>query len=105
AGSSSPCHSCRWCEIGANPERKRGGQPTPSLALGVRRETGRIDLSFGRVVGFRPARTEARMVILDELTDGPGFCLEELTPTELEHVRGLIAAPYLERLGRLPPAL
>src|SRR5262245_497302 len=45
------------------------------------------------------------MVILDELTDGPGFCLERLAPAELEHVRGLIAAQYLERLGQLQPEL
>src|SRR4051794_19999445 len=43
------------------------------------------------------------MVILDELTDGPGFCVEALTPPELEHVRRLIDAQYLERIGQLQP--
>jgi hypothetical protein len=45
------------------------------------------------------------MVILDELTDGPGFCLEALAPLELDHVRRLIEAQYLERLGQLQPQL
>lgn len=41
------------------------------------------------------------MVIFDEINDGPGFCLEALAPAELEFVRGLILAQYLERLGQL----
>ena len=45
------------------------------------------------------------MVILDELTDGPGFCLERLYPGELDHVRDLVAAQYLDRLAQLQPAL
>jgi hypothetical protein len=45
------------------------------------------------------------MVILDELTDGPGFCLERLYPGELEYVRDLIAAQYLDRLVQLQPDL
>ena len=53
----------------------------------------------------RGRRTEARMAILDEITDGPGFCFEELAPAELEFVRGLITAQYLDRLGRLQPEL
>jgi hypothetical protein len=45
------------------------------------------------------------MVILDEINDGPGFCLGELAPAELEFVRGLITAQYLGRLGELQPDL
>jgi Phytanoyl-CoA dioxygenase (PhyH) len=45
------------------------------------------------------------MLILDELTDGPGFCLDELAPTELECIRSLIAAQYLARIGQLQPSL
>lgn len=45
------------------------------------------------------------MVIFDEINDGPGFCLEELAPGELECVRGLITAQYLDRLGQLQPNL
>src|SRR5262245_19002675 len=45
------------------------------------------------------------MVILDELTDGPGYCLEALTPAELELVRWLITAQYFERLHSLQPEL
>ena len=45
------------------------------------------------------------MVILDEITDGPGFCLETLRPDELEHVRSLITAQYLGRLGELQPEI
>jgi len=45
------------------------------------------------------------MVILHEIMDGPGFCLEALAPAELELVRGLIAAQYLDRLGQLQPEL
>lgn len=41
------------------------------------------------------------MVIFDEINDGPGFCLEELAPTELDFVRGLITAQYLDRIGTL----
>jgi len=43
------------------------------------------------------------MRILDELTDGPGFCLEQFAPAELDFVRGLIEAQYLGRLGTLQP--
>jgi hypothetical protein len=45
------------------------------------------------------------MVILDELIDGPGYCVEALAPAELDCIRGLITAQYLERLGQLQPAL
>ncbi len=45
------------------------------------------------------------MVILDELIDGPGFCTESLAPPELEFVRELIEAQYLERLSALQPEL
>jgi hypothetical protein len=45
------------------------------------------------------------MVYLDELTDGPGFCLEQLTSAELEFVRERIAEQYLQRLATLQPAL
>jgi hypothetical protein len=45
------------------------------------------------------------MVVLDEITDGPGFCLEELAPAELEWVRARIAEQYLDRLARLQPDL
>jgi hypothetical protein len=45
------------------------------------------------------------MVIFDEINDGHGFCLEELTPNELEYVRELITNQYLDRLGQLQPEL
>ena len=45
------------------------------------------------------------MVILHEINDGPGFCLEELAPSELEFVRGLISDQYLQRIGQLQPDL
>lgn len=45
------------------------------------------------------------MVILDELIDGPGFCLEALAPAELERIRGLISAQYLEHLAHIQPGL
>jgi hypothetical protein len=45
------------------------------------------------------------MVILDELIDGPGFCFDVLAQAELDYIRGLITAQYLERLGQLQPAL
>lgn len=45
------------------------------------------------------------MVVLDEITDGPGFCLEELTRVELEWVRARITEQYLDRLARLQPDL
>ena len=45
------------------------------------------------------------MVFLDELTDGPGFCFEQLAEAELEFIRGLISAQYLARLGQLQPDL
>ncbi len=41
------------------------------------------------------------MVILDEINEGPGFCLEGLAPNELEFVRGLIFDQYLSRIGQL----
>lgn len=45
------------------------------------------------------------MSILRALYDGPGYHLDELTPEELEFVRGLITAQYLERLAALQPDL
>jgi hypothetical protein len=45
------------------------------------------------------------MVILHELTDGPGYCLDELTPAELVFVRGRITDQYLGRLAELQPGL
>jgi hypothetical protein len=45
------------------------------------------------------------MAILQEINDGPGFCLEELAPSELEFVRKIITDQYLERLGELQPDL
>ena len=45
------------------------------------------------------------MTILHEINDGPGFCLEELAPAELELVRGIITEQYLERIGELQPEL
>jgi hypothetical protein len=45
------------------------------------------------------------MGIFDELNDGPGFCLGQLTADELAHIRGLIFAQYLDRLGQLQPDL
>ncbi|MFO0823448.1 MAG: phytanoyl-CoA dioxygenase family protein [Gemmataceae bacterium] len=45
------------------------------------------------------------MLILDEINDGPGFCLEALTTQELEFIRGRITAQYLDRLGQLQPDL
>jgi hypothetical protein len=45
------------------------------------------------------------MDILNGLTDGPGFCLEGLRPDELDHIRMLITAQYLDRLGELQPDL
>lgn len=45
------------------------------------------------------------MPILHELTDGPGYTREALTPAELDHVRRLITAQYLDRLAVLQPDL
>lgn len=45
------------------------------------------------------------MSIHDELTRGPGYTVEELTPAELEEVRWLITAQYLDRLRTLQPDL
>jgi hypothetical protein len=45
------------------------------------------------------------MVTLDEITTGRGFCLEQLAPRELERVRELIAAQYLDRIEQLQPDL
>jgi hypothetical protein len=45
------------------------------------------------------------MVILHELTDGPGYALDELTAGELEFVRGRITTQYLGRLAELQPGL
>ncbi len=45
------------------------------------------------------------MVIFEEINDGPGFCLEELLPSELEFIRSLITTQYLDRIATLQPAL
>jgi phytanoyl-CoA dioxygenase PhyH len=45
------------------------------------------------------------MVMLDEIVDGPGFCLEQLSPPELERIRGLITDQFLDRLAQLQPTL
>ena len=45
------------------------------------------------------------MAILHQLYDGPGYTLESLAPAELDHVRGLITAQYLQRIGELQPDL
>jgi len=45
------------------------------------------------------------MVILDRIMNSPGYCLDELTPLELEQIRGLITDQYLDRLGQLQPDL
>ena len=45
------------------------------------------------------------MVSLQDIMDGVGFCVESLTTAELEYVRGLITAQYLDRLGQLQPAI
>jgi hypothetical protein len=45
------------------------------------------------------------MVFLDAIMEAPGYCLEELAPAELELIRGLITAQYLDRLGQLQPDL
>jgi hypothetical protein len=45
------------------------------------------------------------MEILHEIDDGPGYCLEELTASELEFIRGAITDQYLERIGILQPDL
>lgn len=41
------------------------------------------------------------MLILQEINGGPGFCLDELAPSELEFVRGAITEQYLERIREL----
>jgi hypothetical protein len=45
------------------------------------------------------------MLILSEINDGPGFCLDELAPSELELVRGAITEQYSERIRKLQPDL
>jgi hypothetical protein len=45
------------------------------------------------------------MVLLEEIVDGAGFLLEELAPAELDNVRGLITAQYLNRLEQLQPSI
>jgi hypothetical protein len=45
------------------------------------------------------------MVILHDLTDGPGYCLDRLTAGELEFVRTRVTAQYLGRLAQLQPEL
>src|SRR5262245_31665845 len=45
------------------------------------------------------------MVILHELTAGPGYCLDRLTAGELEFVRTRVTAQYLDRLAELQPEL
>ena len=45
------------------------------------------------------------MAILHDLYDGPGYTREALAPAELGHVRALITAQYLARIGALQPDL
>ncbi len=45
------------------------------------------------------------MAIFTEITQGPGFHLDSLTPCELEQIRTWIAAQYEERLQQLQPDL
>src|SRR5437762_2752265 len=46
------------------------------------------------------------MPLLDELTDGPGYCLGyRLTAEELASVRRMITDHYLERIAVLAPEL
>jgi hypothetical protein len=45
------------------------------------------------------------MLILDAITGPLGFCIEHLSIMELQRVRGLIAAQYLQRLTQLQPDL
>ena len=45
------------------------------------------------------------MVIFDEINNAAGFCLESLSETELELVRGLIFDQYLSRIKQLQPDL
>jgi hypothetical protein len=45
------------------------------------------------------------MPILNQINDGPGFCLETLSAPELEFVRCRITAQYLDRLEQLQPNL
>jgi hypothetical protein len=41
----------------------------------------------------------------DEITCGPGFVTESLTPEELSRVRAMITTQYLEQLGQAAPSL
>jgi hypothetical protein len=45
------------------------------------------------------------MGILHELTAGPGYTMESLSPAELGRVRELITDQYLDRLGKIQPGL
>jgi hypothetical protein len=45
------------------------------------------------------------MVILQELTAGPGYCVDRLTAGELAFVRSRVTAQYLGRLAQLQPEL
>jgi hypothetical protein len=45
------------------------------------------------------------VTILWELTEGPGYCLDRLTPGELAMVRQITTRQYLERLAVLAPDL
>jgi hypothetical protein len=45
------------------------------------------------------------MVIWHELTAGPGYCVDELAPIELDVIRAYITAQYLDRLADLQPDL
>lgn len=45
------------------------------------------------------------MVILHALTAGPGYCLDRLTPGELDFVRARVTTQYLDRLAELQPEL
>jgi len=45
------------------------------------------------------------MIVFNELTDGPGYCFEELSPSELDFVRRSIVSQYLGRLDLLQPDL
>jgi hypothetical protein len=45
------------------------------------------------------------MGVLAELEEGPGFCFDRLGLAELETIRALITAQYLERIAALQPSL
>jgi hypothetical protein len=44
-------------------------------------------------------------MILDAIMGETGFCLEQLTPAELDAIRGMITDQYLSRLAELQPGL